>query len=157
MATDLEKTRWEFVTRSENPSVYTKLSCFLPWIAEQYSLKFDDGRLEKECLTGTGGESKSATNRQKNEEEGNVCRIVPSTIIDLVFEGEFLCIFPYYFDGLLYTGCQMFNLGGFVIPIFKCPIRNITTKIDGINSFKSDPRQDETVYCLSTITSFIIF
>ena len=86
MATDLEKTRWEFVTRSENPSVYTKLSCFLPWIAEQYSLKFDDRRLEKECLTGTGGESKSATNRQKNEEEGNVCRIVPSTIIDLVFE-----------------------------------------------------------------------
>merc|ERR1719322_1603814 len=27
--------------QSENPSVYTKLSCFLPWIANQYDLTYD--------------------------------------------------------------------------------------------------------------------
>jgi len=49
----------------------------------------------------------------------------------------------------------MFNLGGFVIPIFKCPIRKITSKIDGINSYKSDPLHGiDQAYCPTDLTNF---
>ena len=40
---------------SQNPNVYTKLSCFLPWIAEQYNMEYESpGITEEECEAGTG-------------------------------------------------------------------------------------------------------
>ena len=35
---------------------------------------------------------------------------------------------------------------GFLYPIFRCPVRNITTKIDGINSFEEDVETSDG-YC----------
>ena len=40
-----------------------------------------------------------------------------------------------------------FNEEDFLYPVFRCPIRNIRTKIDGINSFNSAAFDD--VFCLS--------
>ena len=38
---------------SSNPSVYTKLSCFLPWIAEQYNMEYDaSSNTDEECEAG---------------------------------------------------------------------------------------------------------
>ena len=40
--------------RSDNPSVYTKLSCFLPWVAQQYNLNYDQQINDPACSQGTG-------------------------------------------------------------------------------------------------------
>ena len=42
--------------------------------------------------------------------------------------------------------CILFNEEDFLYPIFRCPIRNITTKINGINSFNFSFGDS---YCLS--------
>ena len=40
---------------SSNPSVYTKLSCFLPWIAEQYNMEYEvSSGTDAECEAGVG-------------------------------------------------------------------------------------------------------
>ena len=39
---------------SQNPVVYSKLSCHLPWIAEQYDMDFDDIDTDPECLEAVG-------------------------------------------------------------------------------------------------------
>ena len=39
-ATNDEMTEWQLTQLSENPLVYVELSCFLPWVAEQYGLTF---------------------------------------------------------------------------------------------------------------------
>ena len=45
------------------------------------------------------------------------------------------CIFPYYYEGKLYTECTLFEETGFVYPVFRCPTWNITTKIGAVSSF----------------------
>ena len=105
---------------TRNPSVYTKLSCFLPWIAEQYSMVFDD-KVEdenKECSEGNG---------DINDFDTGECRCNCF--------GEHLCIFPYYWNGKLIEECAFLEEEEFLFPIFSCPIRNITRKINGVNSF----------------------
>merc|ERR1712079_226202 len=47
---------------SENPSVYTKLLYYLPWIAKQYDMTYDftyllSGYLDQSCLSGSGVEN----------------------------------------------------------------------------------------------------
>ena len=40
---------------SDNPAVYTKLSCFLPWIASQYNLEFTSStETNPACVKGSG-------------------------------------------------------------------------------------------------------
>ena len=34
-----EVTSWRLAQRSDNPSVYTRLSCYLPWVASIYGLQ----------------------------------------------------------------------------------------------------------------------
>ena len=130
---------------SANPTVYTKLSCHLPWIAEQYDMDFDAGDTEPECEQGIGGGN--------TERETRECRSVPgsvSNIFDqfaqsnLLFqiaaatESEAECIFPFYWEGQLYEECTMLEHDRFLYRTFYCPVLNTTNKINGINSFTFD-------------------
>ena len=105
---------------TQNPSVYTKVSCFLPWIAEQYDMDFT-GNIEdtnQECTDGAG---------DINDFNVTECRCT--------CPGERLCIFPFYWNGKLYDKCTFLEEQEFPFPVFRCPTRNITRKINGINSF----------------------
>ena len=55
---------------------------------------------------------------------------------------ELPCIFPYYLNGVLYETCRILKQDDFVFPVNICPIRNITTKINGINSYTADDFND---------------
>ena len=60
---------------------------------------------------------------------------------------ESLCIFPFYWNGKRYDECVFLEEQEFLFPIFRCPIRNITRKIDGVNSFKySDLNAQVCIY-----------
>ena len=49
---------------------------------------------------------------------------------------EFECIFPFYYEGELKYECILQTIDAeFIIPNFRCPTRNITTKINGTNSY----------------------
>ena len=117
---------------SDNPLVYTRLHCYLPWIAEQYGLDFDYEEIpgdDPSCFTGFG----------KTDEDVNVrCTNTPSTVKEIQEGIEKPCIFPYYVDGkLINDSCVKFESDTFLDPVSRCPIWNITTKIDGINSYNS--------------------
>ena len=126
-----------FYHTSDNPLVYTKIRCYLPWVAEQYDLEFTGSSSiedDPECISGSGilGE--------EEEEEG--CSNTPSSLSEIAFGLELPCIFPYYVDGrLINDTCFKFNADDFLDPVSRCPILNVTTKINGVNSFNSsDPR-----------------
>ena len=38
----------QLLQESINPTIYTKLSCHLPWIADQYDMVFDVGYTEQD-------------------------------------------------------------------------------------------------------------
>ena len=116
-------TKWRLTQESNNPSTYTKLSCFLPWVAEQYGLDYDDDEtLEKDCLEGQGDPNDGL----------NTCR---STVSDRFDVEERECIFPFYYQGKRYDECILYRENDFVIPIFRCPVRNVTSKREGINDY----------------------
>ena len=77
---------------------------------------FKDHSLD--CTQGTGN---------INDFNADLCRV--ATI------GEEPCIFPFYWNGKLYEQCVFLEEMEFLFPVFRCPVRNITRKIDGINSF----------------------
>ena len=115
------KIRLSFLNQAtKTPAVYTKLSCFLPWIADQYGMDFDENSKDHslDCTQGTGNIS---------DFNADLCRV--ATI------GEEPCIFPFYWNGKLYEQCVFLEEMEFLFPVFRCPVRNITRKIDGINSF----------------------
>ena len=114
------KRRSHLFQATRTPAVYTKLSCFLPWIAEQYDMEFDE-KIEDpndECTQGTGN---------INDFNSKKCRINS--------RGEDYCIFPFYWNGKLKEQCVFLEEDDFLFPVFRCPTRNITRKINGINSF----------------------
>ena len=52
---DTKKKEFYLAQRSENPAAYTKLSCFLPWVAQQYGLSYDgDPATDESCSWGRG-------------------------------------------------------------------------------------------------------
>ena len=109
-----------FQETGDQPSVYTKLSCYLPWIAEQYDMDFteiieDDNQ---ECTTGSG---------DINDYNAEPCRSSSP--------GEVECIFPFYWNGKRFDQCSFLEEQEFLFPVFQCPTRNITRKINGTNSF----------------------
>ena len=114
------ETRFQLLQNSENPAAYAKLSCHLPWIAEQYGMDFteDVEDYRKECSKGTGDVT------DFNEEQ---CRSNS--------DQESACIFPFYWNGRFHDECVFLEEQEFLFPVFRCPIRNITRKIDGVNSF----------------------
>ena len=123
---------------SEHPLAYTRLHCYLPWIAEQYDLDFDYEDIpgdDPACSTGFGN---------PDEDENVRCTNTPSTLKEIREEIEQPCIFPYYVDGnLINDTCFKKGSDSFLDPVSRCPIWNITTKINGINNYNSsDPRLD---------------
>ena len=92
--------------------------------------------MPEECIRATGDVSDIAGPNQ--------CANLPSNIEEEFFNEELPCIFPYYLNGELFESCHPFSKvdGDFVVPINRCPVRNITTKIDGINSFTAENTDD---------------
>ena len=105
---------------SENPSVYTRLSCFLPWIAEQYGMSYKVTEKDVRCEEGTG---------DINEVGGDQCRTTPTDFIDIADKKESLCIFPFYLEGREYNQCTLIEIKDFTRPRFVCPVRE-AIKVD---------------------------
>ena len=61
-------TRAVLIQESQNPSVYTKLSCYFRWIAEQYNMEYEaNDNIDPDCLNYTG---------DINEVTANDCRAI---------------------------------------------------------------------------------
>merc|ERR1711936_1415415 len=105
---------------SENPSVYSRLSCFLPWIAQQYRMTYTATEEDERCEEGTG---------DINEVGGDQCRTTPSDGWERRDKKESFCIFPYYLDGIEYNQCTLTEITDFSRPQFICPIRISETNI----------------------------
>ena len=115
---------------SGNPIVYTKLSCFLPWVAAQYDMDYTPtGDPDPACLTGNGNIT---------EVTAEVCRSIQSQISILLppqlynttyfgrDETEAPCIFNFTINGgESQNGCIMDAIQDFTRPVFRCPVRTI--------------------------------
>ena len=116
-ASNNERTEWQLTQHSENPAVYVELSCFLPWVARQFGLAYEGPTA---C----------------SKEQGMMETKQPCTeTISNLFASQRDCIFPFFFEGQEYRECIQFSQDGFTLPVFQCPVRNITTKINGVSSF----------------------
>ena len=131
-----------FALGPTNPLAYTKLYCYLPWIAEQYDLEYEGTSSDDpSCLSGSGDKELNGT---------RVCRNVPSTAKEIINGIERECIFPYYMDErLINDTCFKLNEEDFLDPVPRCPIWPVTTKaVDGINKYNSsDTRLIIGGYC----------
>ena len=107
---------------SENPTVYSRLICYLSWIAEQYGMKYTPGEKDERCGVGTG---------DIKEVGGGECRTTPTNDADRTDQIEAECIFPYYLNGTEYNQCVLTKVTNFIRPVFRCPIREIKER--GIN------------------------
>lgn len=103
---------------SENPSVYSKLSCYLPWIATQYNMEYSaSGNPDPACLTGNG---------DITEVTAKVCRTSPFlSLMDFTEVVEAPCLFPFSLNGRTYNSCFTDEIEDFTRPVFRCPIRTI--------------------------------
>ena len=114
------------------------------------------GTRDQGCLIGSGDPDDSV-----NEP----CRNIPSNQLETFpadfgldfeqeFGQEFECKFPFFFNGKKYNECILFIEDEFLYPVFRCPIRDIVTKINGTNSFVSYPIVGGGLgYCLSDPSS----
>ena len=110
---------------SLNPSVYLKLSCFLPWIAQQYNMEYEaDDIIDPDCTEGNG---------DINEVTAEVCTTIPSTYFRFgqfpsndSIEAE--CIFDFKVDDISWNGCMVSGIESLTHPVFKCPIRTIKNR-----------------------------
>ena len=86
------RAEFQFIQYSNNPAIYTKLSCFLPWVAEQYGLSYDyDPSTDVACTTSTGSK---VSDQPCRETRGSS-----------LFSKDRECIFPFYYKGTLHTQC----------------------------------------------------
>jgi hypothetical protein len=116
---------------SNNPSAYTKLSCFLPWIAREYGMDYDPpSEDDPQCTRGTAGsisQKSECLDHKKLSKPTEKCQNIPSNLQEFLV-GEQDCIFPFYYNGKKYDHCIVFTEGDFVYPAFRCPVHNVTTK-----------------------------
>jgi len=128
----------EFTSYSESPLAFTKLSCYLPWVAEQFGLSYDDQTVEDEtCVKGTGQRPPYDTKCRQNKGTDLTAKEHP-------------CIFPFYYKGKgPYNNCTLFDQQYFDVPVWRCPTRNVTTKFPGtnINHFEEDEKALSIGYC----------
>jgi len=129
---------FQLLQNSENPAAYTKLSCFLPWVAEQYGLSYEADD-DESCSQGTGPQPPYDTTCRENKGTDIIGKEHP-------------CIFPFYYRGRgPFNECTLFEEENFVYPVFRCPVRNITTKFPGtdVNHFEDDLELTGG-YCIDT-------
>ena len=128
--------------RTSNPLVYTKLYCYLPWIAEQYGLEYDGTTSDdQKCSFGSG---------DPEVKNPRICRNTPSTVREAQDGTERECIFPYYMDDrLINDTCFKLNEEDFLDPVSRCPIWQVNRKSDdGIPIYdSSDTRLIIGGYC----------
>ena len=110
--------------KSLNPSVYTKISCFLPWIAQQYGMFYEiDDTNDPDCISGTG---------DINEVTAEVCTVLPITyalgVYTVIDPKEAECVFPFTVDGREWDGCLVSGIQDFTHPVFRCPIRTLKNR-----------------------------
>ena len=102
---------------SENPAVYTRLSCYLPWVAAQYDMDYRSaGEPDPACLTGNG---------DITEVTAEVCRTIPKGWVDERDGTEAPCLFPFTLNGESHSSCIMSEIEDFTRPVFRCPIRTV--------------------------------
>ena len=102
---------------STNPSVYTKLSCYLPWVAAQYDMDYRrPGDPDPACLTGQG---------DITEVTAEVCRTNSFGSSDERDAIEAPCLFPFTFNGESHRVCITDQIEDFTRPVFRCPIRRV--------------------------------
>ena len=97
---------------SDNPAVYTRLSCYLPWVAAQYNMDYTpDGEPHPDCLNGRG---------DITEVTAEVCRSIPtSDTWDRRDQIEAPCLFPFTLNGETHTSCLMDQIEEFTRPVFR--------------------------------------
>merc|ERR1719474_298513 len=111
------ETIFELNQRSDTPLVYTKISCFLPWIAQQYGLTYTSyEEVDSACTESSGN---------PDDEKNETCRILPTNLLD-PFVGEVECIFPFYYKDKVHNECIVLEENFLFYPTYSCPIRNIT-------------------------------
>ena len=108
---------------SESPSIYSRLSCFLPWVAGQYGLRHKGEERQELCRESRGS-------RQVTSD----CRTIPDSLHPSLSQAEERCILPFYYQGNLYNECMVSPLSDFVFQVV-CPTRNSTQKVAGVNSY----------------------
>ena len=103
--------------KSGNPAVYTRLSCYLPWVAAQYDMDYKPpGDPDPACLTGQG---------DITEVTAKVCRTNPLGWADIRDGIEAPCLFPFTLNGESHSSCIMDEIEDFTRPVFRCPIRTV--------------------------------
>jgi len=128
---------------SGNPSVYSRLSCFLPWIAEQYGMNYTATEEDERCEEGTG---------DINEVGGDQCRTTPTDVRDVIDKKEPFCLFPFYLDGIEYNQCTLTEIRDFTRPRFICPIRTIRGRGHNGRNFTTD--DVDRKYCPTNAVSY---
>ena len=131
--------QFTFDSFTESPIAYTKISCFLPWVAEQFGLSYSAAQ-DDACIVGTG--EKPPFN--STHDYDSTCRV---TLASEHSGSELKCIFPFYLGDKLYNTCALFSTVNLAVPLWMCPTKNISTKYPGtdINHFP-DVDLRETYY-----------
>ena len=123
-------SKFSFDSFTESPIAYTKVSCFLPWIAEQFGLSFPAAD-DEACRSGTGEKPPFNSTHDYN----STCRVTRASD---VYGDELKCIFPFYLGDKLYNNtCALYSTANLAVPLWICPTKNISTKYPGtdINYF----------------------
>ena len=142
-STDRKATQFQFSQSAEAPLAYTKLSCFLPWVAKQFGLSYETGPLTDDaCVTGWGERPAIYTGRYDT-----TCREAVGGQFGDPYKRP--CIFPFYVDDTLYEECGLFGEPSFLVPVWRCPVYNITRKKNGINHFLKEEIEDANGLCPS--------
>ena len=113
---------------SVNPSVYTRLHCYLPWIAKQYFMLYTsvlDPIFDPACNNGQGDINEVGTEECRSNPTNQ-----PARYNLVASPEESSCIFPFQLDGQEYNKCILQGIEGFTQPLFKCPVRRIKNSAD---------------------------
>ena len=138
-------TKWKLKQRSENPIVYTKISCHISWIASQYNMTVRSSNFgndqEVDCIKGTGNTGEyDYINEENNPEDTNVkgcTNVYPFTLFDLQISGhpsatfdemeptEVNCIFPFILNGTRFDTCSLYDVEELGKGSCKCEVINL--------------------------------
>ena len=123
----LPPTEYSLTQESLNPSVYAKISCYLPWIADQYGMTYEaEENNDPDCVNYTG---------DIDEITAENCTTIPTKYAlaghweqEQIDNVEAQCIFNFTVDDREWDGCMMSGIQDFTHPVFKCPIRSIKNR-----------------------------